>query len=88
MEATVNDEQNEELARVQTLLGEAGCDFALLSSTANVTYVSGYEVPLPYGPLVELAGGTPLALCNVHGTGSWLVVPDFVAEGTREQSRL
>jgi len=38
---------NQELARAQSALAAAGCDFVLLSSLANVTYVSHFEVPFP-----------------------------------------
>lgn len=44
---------NEELDRARTVLKAAGCDFALLSSLANVTYVSGFEVPVPLGATAQ-----------------------------------
>ena len=46
---------NEELGRAHAELAAAGCDGALLSSLANVTYVSGYEVPVPIGAGADFA---------------------------------
>jgi len=56
---------NDELARANAALEASSCDAALLSSLANVTYVSGYEVPFPIGAGAEFAYGVPLALCGV-----------------------
>jgi len=55
---------NHELGRAHDALAALGCDAALLSSLANVTYVSGYEVPLPIGAGAEFAYGVPLVLCG------------------------
>ena len=79
---------NEELTRAQSALAAAGCDFALLSSLANVTYVSHFEVPLPIGAGAEFAYGPPLALFAARGTASCLIVPDGSANAAAEQSGL
>jgi len=79
---------NEELTRANEALARAGCDFALLSSLANVTYVSHFEVPVPLGAGAEFAYGVPLALCGrAAGTGC-LVVPDGATAAATEQSHL
>lgn len=79
---------NEELARARAALQSAGCDFVLLSSLANVTYVSGFEVPVPVGALAELTYTSPLALCSVSDSASWLIVGNSSAAAAKEQSRL
>jgi Xaa-Pro aminopeptidase len=79
---------NEELSRAQAALTEQGCDFALLSSLANVTYVSGYEVPVPIGAGAELAYGPALALLGAGDGTTCLIVPDGAATAARAQSRL
>lgn len=79
---------NEELTRVQAALKDQGCDFALLSSLANVTYVSGYEVPVPIGAGAEMAYGPALALVGAGESASCMIVPDGAAAAARAQSRL
>src|SRR3712207_5538885 len=79
---------NQELARAHVALAAHGCDVALLSSLANVTYVSGYEVPVPIGAGAELAYGAPLALCGRAASAGCLIVPDGGAAAARQQSRL
>jgi Xaa-Pro aminopeptidase len=79
---------NEELARANAALAASGCDAALLSSLANVTYVSGYEVPVPIGAGAEFAYGIPLALCGRAAPAGCLIVPDGGASAARESSRL
>src|SRR4051812_3905346 len=79
---------NEELSRANTALQALGCNAALLSSLANVTYVSGYEVPIPIGAGAEFAYGIPLALCGRAAPAGCLIVPDGGAGAAREQSRL
>lgn len=83
---TVN--ANQELDRARTALKAAGCDFALLSSLANVTYVSGFEVPVPLGANAELTYASPVALCGVADRASWLVVGSGNAAAAETQSRL
>ena len=79
---------NEELARAHEALADCGCDAALLSSLANVTYVSGYEVPVPIGAGAEFAYGPPLALCGRMAPEGCLIVPDGSVAPAREQARL
>src|SRR5262245_1386692 len=79
---------NDELARTNAALTGAGCDAALLSSLANVTYVSGYEVPVPIGAGAEFAYGVPLALCGRAAPAGCLIVPDGGMAAAREHSRL
>jgi Xaa-Pro aminopeptidase len=79
---------NQELARANEALEANGCDAALLSSLANVTYVSGYEVPVPIGAGAEMSYGVPLALCGRAVPAGCLIVPDGGAAAAREQSRL
>lgn len=79
---------NQELDRARAALAAVGCDFALLSSLANVTYVSGFEVPVPVGALAELTYASPLALCNVSDSASWLIVGNANATAAKAQSRL
>ena len=83
-----NTMSNHELGRAKEALAALGCDAALLSSLANVTYVSGYEVPVPIGAGSEFAYGVPLALCGRAAPGGCLIVPDSGAAAAREQSRL
>src|SRR5215216_6571977 len=81
-------DSNHELGRAHEALAASGCDAALLSSLANVTYVSGYEVPVPIGAGAEFAYGPPLALCGRAVPQGCLIVPDGSAAAAREQSRL
>jgi Xaa-Pro aminopeptidase len=86
--AMPNSHTNEELGRANDALQALGCDAALLSSLANVTYASGYEVPIPIGAGAEFAYGVPLALCGRAAPAGCLIVPDGGAGAAREQSRL
>src|SRR5688572_11551433 len=70
------DRPREELRRTCEALRAAGSDAALLSSTANVTYASGWEVPVPLGAGAELAWGQPLLLVAAHEETVWLIVPN------------
>ena len=79
---------NQELARVREALTAANRDFALLSSLANVTYVGGWEVPVPLGALAELAYGQPLLLCSAREPAAWLVVPNAYATAAGERARV
>jgi len=79
---------NDELGRANDALAALNCDAALLSSLANVTYVSGYEVPVPIGAGAEFAYGIPLALCGRAASSGCLIVPDGGAAAAGEQSRL
>jgi Xaa-Pro aminopeptidase len=83
----LNNTTNQELSQARQALA-AGCDAVLLSSLANVTYVSGYEVPVPVGAHTEMAYGPDLALCTVDDAGSWLIVPAGAVAAAQSQSRL
>ena len=74
---------NEELARAQNSAAAAGCDFVLLSSLHNVTYVSGFEAPIPVGAGAETAYGPSLALCAARENGSWLIASASNAAAAR-----
>jgi len=67
---------NEELTRSRAALAAAGVDVAVLSSLANVTYASGWEVPVPLGALADLSYGQPLLVCSTSDAAAVLVVPD------------
>jgi Xaa-Pro aminopeptidase len=84
----MTDNANEELDRARVALRAAGCDFALLSSLANVTYVSGFEVPVPLGASAELTYASPVALCSGADPASWLIAGSADAAKARTQSRL
>jgi Xaa-Pro aminopeptidase len=62
--------------RTRSALAAADVDVALLSSLANVTYTSGWEVPVPLGALADLSYGQPLLVCSVDNAASVLVVPN------------
>ena len=79
---------NEEWMRADVACAEAGCDVVLLSSLADVTYLSGFEVPIPLGAGAEFAYGSPLAICTVRDAYGWLVVPDGLLGEAQAQSRL
>jgi Xaa-Pro aminopeptidase len=76
----------EEFARARAALSAAGCDFALLSSLANVTYVTGTEVPVPVGAGAELTYGPWLALISARNAHGWFVVPAGGAALAREHA--
>ncbi len=78
--------QNEELARARAELKAVGADWALLSSTENVTYVSHWEVPTQYGPMAHLAYAPSMALFGVEEPASTLLVHSYLAAGARAQS--
>ncbi len=77
--------QATQLQRIREALHEAGLDFALLTSMANVTYASGYEVPVPLGALADLSYSGPMALIGAR-SGSWLLVPDSAGAAAKSQS--
>ena len=52
---------NEEWGRADDACAQAGFDAVLLSSLADITYLSGFEVPIPIGAGAEFAYGIPLA---------------------------
>lgn len=77
--------QNEELARARAELKAIGVDWAMLSSTENVTYISHWEVPTQYGPMAHLAYAPSMALFGVEEAGSCLFVHNYLAAGARAQ---
>jgi Xaa-Pro aminopeptidase len=78
----------EETQRARASLAAAGCDFALLSSLHNVTYVSGFEVPVPIGAGAETAYGPSLALLDARSDDGGLIVSAANAAAARAQSQL
>jgi Xaa-Pro aminopeptidase len=80
--------QNEELARACVELKAVDADWALLSSTENVTYVSHWEAPTQYGPMAHLAYAPSMALFGVEEPASFLLLHNFLAAGARVQSAL
>lgn len=79
---------NAEWGRADNAFRQMGLDAVLLSSLADVTYVSGFEVPVPVGALAELSYGIPMALCTVGDAHGWLIVPNALANQANAQSRL
>jgi Xaa-Pro aminopeptidase len=77
---------NQELARARKALASSGCDFALLSSLANVTYASQWEVPVPLGALAEMSFGQPLMLVAVREQAAWLIVPNAYERAARDKA--
>lgn len=77
---------NEELARAAAALADAGCDFAVLYSLANVTYASGWEVPVPLGAAAEMSYGQPLLLIGTREPIAWLIVPTGSGEEASQQA--
>lgn len=73
--------ENEELGRARAELAAAGFEVAILSSLENVTYASGWEVPVPLGALAALSYGAPLLVLAVRDEASVLVAPDGYARG-------
>lgn len=61
----------EELQRAQSAIRDQGVDVALISSIANLTYVTGVEVALPVGAGFEMAYAPWLAV--VSGSDAGLV---------------
>lgn len=72
-----------ELERARHELAKVGADWALLSSLESVTYVSGWEVPTPYGPMAHLSYVPSLALVNVRDGGGLLMVHGYFAASAK-----
>jgi Xaa-Pro aminopeptidase len=77
--------ENEELARARAALAEARYDAAVLSSLENVTYASGWEVPVPLGALAAMSYGTPLLVLSARDEAAILVVPNAYATAAKAQ---
>lgn len=80
--------QRDELVRACQTLVAAGNDAALLSSTANVTYASAWEVPIPLGAGAEMAWGQPLLLIMAREQTAVLIVPAGNEAAAREVARV
>ena len=65
----------DERARAATALRDAGIDVVVLSSVANVTYVTGVEVPVPFGAGDALTFAPWLAVFPSQGDGGAVVAP-------------
>lgn len=65
---------HEEIGRARASLKAAGIDVAVVSSYANATYVSGIEVPVPFGAGAELTYAPWLALLG-STEGAALLAP-------------
>ena len=59
----------EELQRAQSAIRDQGVDVALISSIANLTYVTGVEVALPVGAGFEMAYAPWLAVVSGSDAG-------------------
>lgn len=79
---------NHALERAIDALDASHCDAAVLSSTANVTYATEWEVPVPFGAGAELAWGQPVVICHVRDRATWLIVPDGLAEAARKSAKV
>ena len=79
---------NQEWQRTDAAGREHGLQAILLSSLADVTYLSGFEVPVPIGAGAEMAYGIPLALCTVGDPRGWLIAPDSLRGQAVRQGRL
>lgn len=82
--------RSEQLERLAEALRRAGVDIALLTSPAAITYVSGFEPPLPVGPTQDLAGGYPLALVLLDVAGGYqrLILAEELHSLAKTQSLL
>lgn len=79
---------NEELTRARAALAAADCDIAVLSSIANVTYVSGFEVPHAVGVGGAVPYAAPFAVVTVRGAATWLAASVFHTAQAKRESRL
>ncbi len=75
-----------ELERVAESMRRHRLDFLLLASPSNVTYVAGFEAPIPVGFVADVTGWLPaVALVSSDGSGS-LLLNDADAGGARARS--
>ncbi len=79
---------NQELERARSELAKMGADWALLSSSENVTYVSHYPVPVEFGAAAALTFAQPLALLGVGDSASSLLVGTMHEAGAKAASTL
>lgn len=81
--------QADQLLRAAERLRSAGLDAALFATPPNVTYVSGFEVPMPMGYVTEVTGWLPsLALIRASDAAGWLIVPDLLVPAATRQTWL
>jgi Xaa-Pro aminopeptidase len=78
--------ENQELERARVQLQRIGADWALLSSSENVTYVSHYEVPVEFGPLADLSYGPVMALFGVDEPSSCFIANGYYANAAKQQT--
>lgn len=77
----------EQLERAAEQLRRAGIDVAVVASPPNVTYLSGFEAPMPIGYMTEVVGWRPpVAILRASDGAGWLVVPDALVEAATAQS--
>ncbi|MBI1282584.1 MAG: M24 family metallopeptidase [Anaerolineaceae bacterium] len=78
---------NQELERARGELQALGADFALLSSSENVTYVSHFEVPVDFGANATLSAAPPMAAIGVKDEGAAaLMIPNSYEKDAKQQS--
>ena len=81
--------QADQLLRAAEGLRSAGLDAALFATPPNVTYVSGFEAPMPMGYVTEVTGWLPsLALIRASDAAGWLIVPDLLLPAATSQTWL
>lgn len=80
---TTNEELGKAIDELRPL-----CDVALLSSLHNVTYVSGFEVPVPVGAGAVTAYAAAFAAIGVREGGTCLGVGGGSAAQAKRHSRL
>jgi len=77
----------EQLLRAAECLRSAGVDLGLFATPPNVTYVSGFEAPMPVGYVTEVTGWLPpVALVRASDAAGWLVVPDLLLPAATNQT--
>jgi Xaa-Pro aminopeptidase len=79
-----------EIQRACEQLRSIGADFALLTSIPNVTYLSGWEVPIEVGPVAEFTGWLPFGfvLLSVRDASGCLLVPEALGKPAANSNRL
>jgi Xaa-Pro aminopeptidase len=77
---------NLELERTRAELRAVGADYALLSSSENITYASHFEVPIDFGALATLSQAPTLALIGVRDSTAVLLVGGFYEGWAKAQS--
>lgn len=80
--------RNHELERARAELEKFGADWALLSSSENVTYVSHFEVPVDFGAFAALSYSPCLALFAIRDSTSCLLVNAFCGDRAKAESAL